>query len=181
MITYEDVMAMDITDFFQYVETIQYGYHDPSGQLHFSDDTDFKEYEYAFSSPEDVVNNHCGWCWDVAELIKAYCKKHSLPCRSWFMEYLSDDLHQTHTQVFLCFQGKWYPAPDNSIGLQLGEPNFDELDLCVKWFIDWFTDHLKSVLQDKYDKSCLLVKEYTCTFSPGISDDEYLLQIRQSV
>lgn len=179
MLTYDDVMEMDITAFFQYVESIRYGYHDPFGKLHFADDVDFKEHKYAFSSPRDVVKNNCGWCWDVAELIKVYCREHNFPCRSWFIEYLSDELHQTHTQVFLRFQGKWGPAPDNSIGLKLGEEIFDELDLCVKWFTEWFTDHLRLILQDEFDKSHLLVKEYACTFSPGISDDEYLLQIRR--
>lgn len=179
MPAYEEVMQMDVMAFFQYVETIRYGYQDTSGQLHFADETDFKEYEYAFSSPEDVVKNNCGWCWDVAELIKNYCEKHGLPYRSWFMEYQSAELHQTHTQVFLYFHGKWCPAPDNSIGLHLGEQEFDELDSCVDWFIDWFTDHIRVVLQDEFDNTHLFVKEYVCKFLPGISDDDFLLQIRK--
>ena len=179
MAIFEDIMELDITEFFRYVENIRYGYRDKSGQLHFADDEDWAVREYAFSSPKDVVKNNCGWCWDVAELIKVYCVRHALPCRSWFLEYFSEDLHQTHTQVFLCLNGKWCPAPDNSIGLSLGEPSFDELHNCVKWFTDWFTDHLRSVLGDKFDGAYLLVKEYTRTFSPGISDEEYLLLIRQ--
>ncbi|MCH5169847.1 MAG: hypothetical protein J1F24_01035 [Oscillospiraceae bacterium] len=179
MAAFEDVMELDIQSFFRYIETIRYGYQDKSGHLHFTDDEDFTVRDYAFSSPEDVVENNCGWCWDLAELIKVYCARHDLPCRSWFMEYLSDELHQTHTQVFLLFQGKWCPAPDNSLGLQLGTPCFDELSQCVSWFTDFFTDYLKSVLKDKFDESNLLVKEYTRTFSPGITDEEYLLQIRQ--
>lgn len=176
---YNEVMGMDMESFFQFVAAIPYGYHDPSGQLHFPEDVDFKEHEYAFSSPEDVVENHCGWCWDIAELIRTYCAKNNLNCRSWFMEYRSEQLHQTHTQVFLLFQGKWCPAPDNSLGLQLGKPHFDQLELCVNWFKDLFKDHLRSVLQDQFDEAHLLVKEYTCTFPKGISDDEYLLRIRK--
>ena len=179
MSTFEDVMKLNITEFFRYVENIGYGYQDKFGKLHFANDEDFTVCEYSFSSPADVVKNNCGWCWDLAELIKVYCEKHALPCRSWFMEYLSEDLHQTHTQVFLCLNGKWCPAPDNSLGLRLGEPSFEELDSCVDWFIGLFTDHLHSVLSDKFDEEYLLVKEYTRTFSPGISDEEYLMQIRQ--
>lgn len=179
MATFEDVMELEITEFFQYVEKIRYGYQDKSGKLHFSSDEDFTVCEYAFSSPEDVVKNNCAWCWDVAELIKVYCIRHSLTCRSWFMEYFSDDLHQTHTQVFLFLNGKWCPAPDNSLGLMLGEPSFEELDSCVDWFVGLFTEHLRSVLGDKFDEEYLLIKEYTRTFARGISDEEYLMQIRQ--
>lgn len=95
------------------------------------------------------------------------------------MEYLSDDLHQTHTQVFLQYQEKWSAAPDNCLGLQFGTPNFSELELCVQWFISLFTDYLKSVLKENYEETHLFIKEYTCTFSPGISDEDYLFQIRQ--
>ena len=179
MTAMEDVMKLDTEAFFRYVESIRYGYQDQAGQLHFTGDEDFSVREYAFSSPEDVVKNNCGWCWDVAELIKVYCARHGMLCRSWFMEYFSDELHQTHTQVFLYLDGKWCPAPDNSIGIRLGEHSFDELELSVKWFVGWFTDHLRSVLRDKYDEAHLLIKEYTCTFSRGITDDEYLFQIRQ--
>ena len=179
MMTMEKVMRLDIEAFFRYVETIRYGYQDQAGRLHFTQDEDFTVQDYAFSSPEDVVQNNCGWCWDVAELTRRYCAEHGIPCRSWFMEYFSDELHQTHTQVFLRFQGKWCPAPDNCLGLQLGAPGFDELSPCVSWFTGLFTDHLKSVLKDKFDGANLLVKEYTRTFSPGITEEDYLLQIRQ--
>lgn len=179
MTAIEDIMKLDVEAFFQYIETIRYGYRDQSGQLHFPEDEDFAVREYAFSSPEDVVKNNCGWCWDVAELIKVYCAGHGLPCRSWFMEYFSEELHQTHTQVFLHFHGKWCPAPDNSIGIRLGEHGFDELDLCVSWFTGFFTDYLKSVLKDKFNEANLLIKEYTRAFAPGITDEEYLSQIRQ--
>lgn len=179
MKTMEEVLQLDIEAFFRYVETIRYGYRDQSGRLHFTEDEDFTVREYAFSSPEDVVKNDCGWCWDVAELIKVYCAKHGFPCRSWFMEYFSDELHQTHTQVFVRYRGEWCPAPDNSIGIRLGEHGFAELDACVQWFTGWFTDHLRSVLRDKFDAKHLLVKEYTRTFSRGITDEEYLSQIRQ--
>ena len=179
MATFEDIMGLDIQTFFSYVETIGYGYQDKSGLLHFADEKDFTVLDYAFSSPVDVAKNNCAWCWDLAELIKVYCARHDLPCRSWFMEYLSDELHQTHTQVFLRFREKWCPAPDNCLGLQLGTPSFDELAPCVSWFTEFFKDHLKALLKGKFNEANLLVKEYTCTFSPGITDEEYLLQIRQ--
>lgn len=176
---FENIMAMEINCFFRYVKSIRYGYKDRSGKLHFAGDKDFIVREYSFSSPDEIVQNNCCWCWDLAEFIKLYCAKHDYICKSYFMEYLSDDLHQTHTQVFLYYQGKWSAVPDNCLGLPFGTPGFDELGPCVEWFAGLFTDYLKSVLKEQYDGKNLLVKEYTCTFSAGISDEEYLSQMRQ--
>lgn len=178
-VTIDNIMSMDTERFFQYVKSIPYGYKDCYGKLHFVTDRDFAVQGYSFSSPEEIIKNNCCWCWDLAELIKLYCARHDLTCKSYFMEYLSNDLHQTHAQVFLRYQGKWSAAPDNCLGLQFGTPTFDELELCVKWFVNLFKDYLKSVLKEKYTEENLLLKEYTHTFSAGISDEEYLLQIRQ--
>lgn len=74
------------------------------------------------------------------------------------MEYRSEELHQTHTQVFALYKGKWCPMPDNSLGIKLGEHSFDELDSSIQWLVGFFTDYLKAVLKDRYDQSKLLVK-----------------------
>ena len=42
-----------------------------------------------------------------------------------------------------------------------------------------FTDFLRSVLKEKYDEANLLVKEYTCSFTAGISEEDYLIKIRK--
>lgn len=159
--------------------TIRYGYKDQSGLLHFQDEESFSVNEYVLSSCEEVVANKCAWCWEIAELTKLYCRKNSIPCHSWFMEYRSRELHQTHTQVFALYQGKWCPTPDNSLGIKLGEHGFDELDLSIQWFVDFFVGYLKTVLKDRYNQDNLLVKEYTCAFTAGITDNAYLDQIRR--
>lgn len=180
MSTIDNVISMNIDDFFHYVKNIRYGYKDHFGKLHFTSDEDFSVHDYSFSSPEEIVINNCCWCWDLAEMIKLYCTKHDIVYKSYFMEYFSDDLHQTHTQVFLYYQGKWSAAPDNCLGLEFGEPNFDEFGTCLDWFTSLFTGYLKTVLKEKYDASNLFIKEYTRTFSPGISEAEYLSQVRQN-
>lgn len=174
----DDVMKLEPAAFFQYVKTIGYGYQDADGRPHFAGDADFKDYSYRFSAPEDVVRNNCGWCWDVAELIKQYCQKNAIPCVSYFMEYKTDAFHQTHTQVFLQYAGKWYAAPDNCLDLNFGENGFLTLAECVKDFVGLFTDYLQSVLRDAYDAGQLLLKPYHCAFQRGITDEAYLAQIR---
>lgn len=175
----DDILSMDTESFFRYVASIPYGYKDCFGKLHYASDADFTVENYSFSSPEEIVKNNCCWCWDLAELVKLYCARHGLACKSYFMEYLSGSLHQMHTQVFLRCQGKWSAAPDNCLGLSFGTPCFDELEPCVTWFVSMFTDYLKSVLKENYAAANLLVKEYTRTFPAGISDEEYLSMVRQ--
>ena len=177
--TLDEIMSLDIEAFFEYVKSLQYGYRDKFGGIHIASDKDFAEKAYSFSSPEEIVKNNCCWCWDLAEFIKLYCTRHGIICRSYFMEYFSNELHQTHTQVFLYSQGKWSAAPDNCLGLVFGTPSFNELEDCVQWFLSLFTGYLMSILKEKYDMKNLFVKEYTCAFSAGISDDEYLSQVRK--
>ena len=51
MATVNEIMALDIEDFFQYVKCIQYGYQDRFGKLHLASDKDFAVVDYYFSSP----------------------------------------------------------------------------------------------------------------------------------
>lgn len=78
MTTVNEIMALDIEDFFQYVKCIQYGYQDRFGKLHLASDKDFAVVDYYFSSPEEIVKNNCCWCWDLAEFIKLYCMRHDM-------------------------------------------------------------------------------------------------------
>ena len=175
----EEILSLEISPFFDYIRSLNYGYRDKHGKLHLAADADFTVKEYSFSSPETIVKTNCGWCWDIAEFIKLYCNRNELPCKSYFMEYLSDELHQTHSQVFLFSQGKWSAAPDNSLGFSFGKPCYDALDDCVEWFSKLFTDYLKSVLKENYSDANLMIKEYSCTIPEGISDEEYLKMVRR--
>ncbi len=65
------------------------------------------------------------------------------------------------------------------MGLPFGYPCFDDLKPCVEWFVSMFTDFLRSVLKEKYDESNLILKEYTCSFPAGLSDEDYLIKIWQ--
>jgi len=176
---FTEIMMLSPDLFFSYVASIRYGYKDQQGNLHFQDEENFTVHDYSFSSSEEVVENNCAWCWEIAELTKQYCIRNSIPYHAWFMEYKSEELHQTHTQVFMLYQEKWCPTPDNSLGIKLGEHGFSDLNKSVQWFKGFFTDYLKAVLKDKYDEKKFLLKEYICEFPKGITDNEYLNRIRQ--
>lgn len=170
----KETYERNVFDFSEWVKTIRYGYMDAEGKLHFEGDPDFAAYRYVFSSPEQVAKNLCGWCWDVANLITEYCKAQGMRYQCLFMEYFTDELHQTHTQVFTEFGGKWYAFPDNSAPEKFGEKGFERLEDCVADFVGQFEAYLKYVLKERYDPQNLLLKEITKPIPVGISDDAYL-------
>lgn len=173
-----DVLAMEFHSFFDYVKTIRYGYLDSSGRLHFADEPDFTVADYVFSSPEEVVRNNCGWCWDVANLIAHYCAHHGIDHRTVFMEYHTPELHQTHTQVFLKLHNLWYPAPDNSSPDAFGTGSAEDFMECLERFADPFRAYLRCVLQDRYDGAQLLLRTAEKPVPPHISDEDYLKLMR---
>ena len=170
----EAVYRLNIYEFADLIKTIRYGYMDVNGELHFPEDPDFHMHQYVFSSPEQVLKNKCGWCWDVANLITEYCKAQGLKYHCLFMEYFTEDLHQTHTQVFTEHAGKWYAFPDNSAQEKFGEKGFDLLSDCVADFVGRFEAYLKYVLKDAYNKEKLLLQEVSGSVPSGITDEAYL-------
>lgn len=174
----ETVLALDILPFFDHIKSIRYGYQDICGKLHDADDADFAVHDYIFSSPEEVISNSCGWCWDVANLIALYCRRHHIEHITVFMEYHTPDLHQTHTQVFLKWNKLWYPAPDNSAAFSFGAGRHENYESCRELFTDSFRDYLKFVLKDRYDEGLLLVKPVTVPIPAHISDDDYLTLVK---
>lgn len=177
--TVNQVFELNIASFFDYVKTIRYGYRDRSGVLHFPDDPGFEVRDYAFSSPEDLVQNNCGWCWDVANLIAAYCRQHQLEHITVFMEYYTEVFHQTHTQVFIRYQDKWYAAPDNTSPDSFGTNGFSTFEECQEHFVAGFIRFLKYTLKDQYDESHLFLNRVHAEFQSGISDETYLTLARQ--
>ena len=174
----KEIYGKNLFDFAELVKTIRYGYVDSDGKLHFAEDPDFKVHQYVFSSPKQVVRNKCGWCWDVANLIAEYCKYNQMDHYYLFMEYFTEKLHQTHTQVFAHWEGKWYAFPDNSAPEKFGQKGFDNLEDCVKDFTGQFEAYLQYVLKDAYDREQLLLREITVDVPAGISDEVYLALVR---
>ena len=96
------------------------------------------------------------------------------------MEYLSPELHQTHVQVFVRFEGRWYEAPDNTSPVPFGSRGFERAEDCIADFVSAFTAYLKGTLKQAYDEKKLTVKEFYCRIPAGISDEAYLELLRGS-
>lgn len=173
-----DVLRLPADKFFGYVRGIDYGYMDMEGVVHrisLSDNyADQNGAPYCFSSPEQVVCNNCGWCWEIAELIRLWCERNGIEYKYVFLEYRSPELHRTHTQVFAKWKGKWCEAPDNTSPVIFGENGYDSAEACISAFTDLFRSYLKHELGEKYYESHLLVKEFRNNVAPGLTGEEYL-------
>lgn len=178
----DEVLLLSANEFFSYIRGINYGYMDANGVIHHvspSDNYDDQSgAQYRFSSPEQVVCNNCGWCWDIAELIRLWCERNGIEYKCVFLEYRSSELHRTHTQVFAKWKGKWCEVPDNTSPVIFGENSYDSAEACISAFTGLFRAYLKHELGEKYDESHLLVKEFRNTITPGLTDEEYLSIVR---
>lgn len=173
-----DVLRLPAEKFFGYVRGIDYGYMDVEGVVHHLSPADNYSDQngapYCFSSPEQVVRNNCGWCWEIAELIRFWCEIKGIEYKCVFLEYRSPELHRTHTQVFAKWKGKWCEAPDNTSPVLFGEKGYDSAKACISAFTDLFRAYLKHELCEKYDENRLLVKEFRNTVVSGLTSEEYL-------
>lgn len=97
----------------------------------------------------------------------------------YFFEYLSNDFHKTHTQVFAKWNNKWCECPDNTSPVVFGENCYNNFETCINDFVNLFKNYLNGQLGDKYVSSNLLVKEITKPLISGMSDEEYLKTVRK--
>lgn len=171
--------SLDIYSFADYIKQIRYGYKDTKGILHYLGDEDFNDYEYSFSTPEEVVANNCGWCWDVVELIKEYCDYNSIESLRVFMEYKDDSFHQTHTQVFVKIADLWYPFPDNSSSDNLNSLIGKDKDDAISDFASKFKDFCLYTLKDDFKRDCFNYNVIVSEFSKGMTDTEYIKKAKE--
>lgn len=75
-----------------------------SGKSHIGYDISKKDFfhKYIIQSPEEVLKNNVGVCWDMTELERDFCEKNKIPCKCYFALVNEDD--NTHT--FLTFEDK---------------------------------------------------------------------------
>ncbi len=90
METLTRVLKYGTNDFFNFIRNIDYGYMDVKGKIHrISPNDDYSKQggePYVFFSPDQVVANNCGWCWDVAELIRLWCQTNNEECKYIYFE-----------------------------------------------------------------------------------------------
>ena len=67
---------------------IKYGFLDKSGKLHCETDVDFWQNfmkDYVLQTPEQVLRNKIGVCWDQVELSRKFFADEGIPVKTFFL------------------------------------------------------------------------------------------------
>jgi len=65
---------------------IKYGWLDIDKNIYLDESKGFKK-KYVLATPEDVMNNKIGTCFDIVELERAYFKNLNMKFNTYFMAY----------------------------------------------------------------------------------------------
>lgn len=175
----ENILRLNIHDFFSVIQTIQIGYKDQFGFLHYESDDDFLDSDYYVSSPEEVIHNNCGWCFDITNLIQLYCDYHHMEHTCFFVEYEDESNYISQIQVFLEYEEKWFFAIDNSLRETFGFIAYPTKEACIQSFIQDFKSYLQYHLKESYQEERIFINELSYTLSPGTDFETCLALIHK--
>ena len=95
------------------MEDIKYGYVDIKGVIHNEVDDKFSEH-YKLQTPDEVLINKIGVCWDQVELERFLFDKNNIDFKTYFIVYYDNDKCPTHTFLiykdgnnFCWFEHSW--------------------------------------------------------------------------
>jgi len=119
-------------------ENIKYGLVTKEGKIY--DDGTKEEWKEAclnfwrLSSPEELIKNGYGHCWDQVELERDWFLKHDYECKTFYIwvELPYNNPYYTHTYLVYKDQDKWcyFEHPDSE---QRGIHEFDSLEEAVEY------------------------------------------------
>lgn len=98
---YNEVEVMDL------MKNVEYGWLDKNNNKHNKVDEQYSD-NYILQSPNEVIKNKVGVCWDQVELERYYFKGNSWNTKTYFIVHYDSDKCPTHT--FLTFEkdNKYY-------------------------------------------------------------------------
>lgn len=92
---------MTSKEIFDLLSEIVYGWLDKDNIKHYIIDDNYSK-NYILQSPEQVISNKIGVCWDQTELERFYFDKLGISVKTYFIVYYDGDKCPTHT--FLTYE-----------------------------------------------------------------------------
>lgn len=93
----------NVMDILNALNGINYGWMDIDKNVYLEADKGFKK-KYVLSTPEEVINNKVGTCFDIVELERTYFKNIGMKVNTYFMVYYESKKVVAHT--FLVYEEK---------------------------------------------------------------------------
>lgn len=146
---YNEFEIMDL------MNTIEYGWMDKNKNIHTSVGEEFLN-EYTLQSPNEIIKNKIGTCWDQVELERYYFKGNNWNIKTYFTAY--DDNNRCPTHTFLTFEknNKYYwfeHAWERFSGIQ-------EYDSEKELLLDIRDKFITYELNNEYEKEKFVLCEY---------------------
>ena len=145
---------MDENEVMKLMDAIDYGWLDKNGIKHTDDFNLFKD-KYILQSPEEVIKNKIGVCWDQVELERHYFKGNSI--KTFFIVHYDNKKSPTHTFLVLKKQNNYYWF-EHSWKRFRGIHKYHTLKELIEDIKNKFIHY---ELKDKYIKENLIIYEYT--------------------
>ncbi len=97
----------DVMEIFTKLESVENGWMDLEHNVYRDTEKGFKK-KYVLSSPEEVLTNHVGTCFDLVEVERAYFKNLNKKFDAYFMIYYESKKVYTHTFIVYEENEKFY-------------------------------------------------------------------------
>ena len=142
-------------DILKMMNDIEYGWVDINSKVHKEINEEFAN-NYVLQSPEEVLKNKVGVCWDQVELEREYFKNIAYDTKTFFIVHYDDEKCPTHT--FLTFKKEnshfWF---EHSWEKFRGIHEYKSLDELLK---DVQNKFITNELNNNYQIENLIIREY---------------------
>lgn len=138
------------------MDDIEYGWIDKNNNIHINDYTNF-ESDYILQSPEEVLKNKIGLCWDQVELERNYFEKHNILISTYFIVHYDNSTCPTHTFVVFEDNNKYYWF-EHSWEIFKGIHEYDTKETLL---IDVKNKFIDNVIKENLMENDLVIYEYS--------------------
>lgn len=162
---------LEIMDF---MKNIEYGWMDKNHNKHNNVDETYADH-YILQSPDEIMKNKIGVCWDQVELERYYFKGNDWNVKTYFLVHYDDDKCPTHTfltfeknNTYYWFEHSWERFRGIHTYQSLKELLFDIRDKFIKYELnnDYVLENL-ILYEYKKPKYHISVESFYCHCEGG--------------
>lgn len=144
-----------INEIMNLMDNIEYGWLDKNNTKHDLIDNTYQE-NYILETPQEVIKNKIGVCWDQVELERYYLRTHDLNIKTYFLVYYDNEKCPTHTFLTYKKDNKYYWLEHAWIKFK----GIHEYSSKIELLTDVRNKFIMSELKNHYTKKNLVLYEY---------------------